>query len=279
MRRVGAAPAGQDQVESFLEVGRRARNRLDELKPAGWSWEGKRVLDFGCGAGRTLRHFLPDAGQMEIHGCDIDERSIRWLDENLAPLQVFPVGNEPPLPRPDGSFDAIWAVSVFTHIDPNWAEWLLELRRLLSDDGWLLVTFLGDGMLDLWDEVSEGEPWNPDRIGRAVFRPFAPWRVGGPIVFQSEWWIRSHWGRAFTIERLESSGFRGEGQGQGYAVLRKAPGECTPDDLRRPEPGEAREAVAATAEEERRRRELERIVRSRSWRVTEPLRRIRTRAS
>jgi SAM-dependent methyltransferase len=209
--RVGRAPAGVDRVEHHLAVGRRVRHRLDELKPEDWSWHRTRVLDFGCGAGRTLRHFLPDAGDIELHGCDIDRASIRWLDENLSPpLNVFEVGAEPRLPQPDRFFDAIWALSVFTHIDRDWASWLLELRRVLADDGWLLVTFLNEGMLDLWHDVSGGEPWDPDRVGRAVFRPHTPWDEGGPTVFMSEWWLRARLGRAFTIERLQPQGFAGQ---------------------------------------------------------------------
>lgn len=139
MHRVGRAPAGTDPADHFLEVGRLTRRRLDEVKPDGWSWDGRRVLDFGCGAGRTLRHFLPESDCAHVSGCDIDRRSVAWLKQHLSPpFDVFLVGDEPRLPQPDGHFDAIWGISVFSHVDSRWAEWLLELRRVLADDGWLL---------------------------------------------------------------------------------------------------------------------------------------------
>ncbi len=46
----------------------------------------------------------------------------------------------------DGSFDLIWAVSVFTHLAETWSAWLLELHRVLKPGGILLATFMGEGM-------------------------------------------------------------------------------------------------------------------------------------
>ena len=244
--RAGARPPGADPGRHYEEQGVHHRRRIEELLGADWTWQGKRVLDFGCGAGRTLRHLLDVAARdTEVWGCDIAEASVEWLRGQLCPpLHVFLSSDDPPLPRPDRYFDVIWALSVFTHIHRNWAEWLLELHRVLADDGRLLLTFLNEGMLPLWDEVTGGAPWEPDRLGIAPFRTRAPWEQGGPIVFLSEWWIRAHWGRAFEIERLSTHGF-GPG-GQGYAVLRKRPARLSSRDLRRAEPGEARERAAAS---------------------------------
>ena len=44
-----------------------------------------RVLDFGCGAGRTLRHFLAEADSAEIWGVDIDAESVAWLQAYAVP--------------------------------------------------------------------------------------------------------------------------------------------------------------------------------------------------
>ncbi len=48
-----------------------------------WAWSGKRVLDFGCGAGRTLRHFVEEAQVAEFSGCDIHGGSVDWINANL----------------------------------------------------------------------------------------------------------------------------------------------------------------------------------------------------
>ena len=47
-------------VEEFEGPGRASYEGVLATLPAGFSLEGKRILDFGCGAGRVLRHFIAD---------------------------------------------------------------------------------------------------------------------------------------------------------------------------------------------------------------------------
>lgn len=87
--RVGPVYEG-DAYAGYLTQGRSARELIDDLLPDDWSFEGKRVLDFGCGAGRTLRHFLDRAESAEFWGCDVHAESIDWLQGNLCPpLRCF----------------------------------------------------------------------------------------------------------------------------------------------------------------------------------------------
>jgi SAM-dependent methyltransferase len=173
-----------DVAGVYQAIGRHSRARLERLLPADWSWEGKRVLDFGCGAGRTLRHFLEEAEHAEFCGCDIDGPSIDWLTEHLAPpLHVFRSGELPNLPQPDGYFDLVYAFSVFTHLSDEWAGWLLELHRVLKPDGLLFATFLTEPH---WQTYEQGA-WDEDRVGMNVIKKWNPWDTGGPLVFHSEW--------------------------------------------------------------------------------------------
>jgi SAM-dependent methyltransferase len=224
--------------------------------PEDWTFDGKRVLDFGCGAGRTLRHFLDEAQVGEFYGCDIDEPSIAWLDSNLSPpFNVFVNAEEPPLPLERSSFDLIWAISVFTHITDHWAAWLLELHRLLRNDGLLFATILGPGVAEEWGKVppdpraERGEPVPEEahRIGMNVIHYGQSWDHGGPAVFHSRWWIEEHWGRAFDIVTLSEQSFAGGPQnprGQGRVVLRKRPVEITAEELERIDPADGREVAA-----------------------------------
>ncbi len=140
---------------------------------------GKRILDFGCGAGRTLRHFVPEAERGEVWGADIDRASIEWLQENLCPpLNAVQCDVDPPLPFEDGAFDFAWAISVFTHLSGDSADWLLELHRVLGPGGLLMASYMGE-----WNsERIAREPWDEDRVGMNVLRHDWPWSIGGPMI-------------------------------------------------------------------------------------------------
>jgi len=116
-----------DPLAAYEELGAQTKQALLDRLPDGWSFEGKRVLDFGSGAGRTLRHFLAEAESAELWGADIDAPSIDWMHENLCPpLHAWRCGPAPPLGLELGSFDLAWAISVFTHLTDTSVPWLLE---------------------------------------------------------------------------------------------------------------------------------------------------------
>jgi SAM-dependent methyltransferase len=234
--RVGCVDS-DDAMEIFVRLGLDIRNQILETVPAGWSWEGKRVLDFGCGCGRLLRHFAAnEATVAEIHGVDIDGEAVDWVRQYLCPpiASASQTGHEPPLPFPDSHFDLVLATSVFTHITDQWSAWLLEMQRILKPDGLLISTFLGPGT----SEQVFGEKWDDDSIG---MNPLGFW--GEPFVFHSEWWLRAHWGRLFEILELHQSGFGAPSNrdiGHGYMLLRPRDVSLTIDDLERDEPDEPR---------------------------------------
>jgi hypothetical protein len=140
----------------------------------------------------------------------------------------------PPLPHEDGAFGEIEARSAFTRLTGNWAEWLLELRRLLADGGRVVV---GLAPRERFEELT-GAGWDDDRLGMTILSA-----LDGPgrrIVFHSEWWLRAHWGRAFEVVSING--------GANRRIVLTAPGRhVTPEDLRRPVPGDERELAAAQA--------------------------------
>ena len=220
--RVSSLPEGTNALDHFEWLGLMTRQSIDAALPDDYSYEGKRLLDFGCGAGRTLRHFLDVAENAEVRGTDIDVSSIDWLQENLCPpLHAEVCDEDPPLDYESESFDLVWAVSVFTHLAENSAEWMLELHRILKDDGILIASFMGR----LNHEPLTGEPWDEDRIGMKVIGHDNPWDQGGPSVFMSDWWVREHWGRLFEVEII---GPGVETLNQSWAVMRKKPVSLTP---------------------------------------------------
>jgi SAM-dependent methyltransferase len=270
--RVCSLDGSDEPYVIYDQHGHEARRALLDLLPEDWSFGGRRVLDFGCGAGRTLRHFLEEAEQGELWGADIDSPSIEWLEENLCPpLRVRQSRDAPPLGFESASFDLIWALSVFTHLTDSSIPWLLELHRLLKPGGLLIATYMGR-----WtSEELIGEPWDEDRVGMNVLRHDQDWDLGGPMVLMSDWWVRAHWGRAFDILRVEPMI-----HGQSWALMRKREVELTVADIERPEENEPREFTALRHNLTQVRRdqaaevdELRRFYEtSRSWQLTAPLR-------
>jgi SAM-dependent methyltransferase len=283
-----------DPVGVYENSGRMHRQMLDDILPDDWSWEGKRVLDFGCGVGRVLRQFLPEAGEAEFYGCDLDAPSVEWLQENFSPpFRIFESSETAGLPQEDGFFDLIYAFSVYTHFTDNWAEWLLEHHRVLADGGILFATFLGEGML----EPLTGEKWDEDRIGMNPLLHGYSWDKGGPLAFNSPWWIEAHWGRGFDLVRLIPRVEEGTAS-HGVIVARKKPAQLSVEDLKALEPDEPREISALLhhveqlseecrqvriahdareADVDQLNRAIADIEASASWRLTAPLRRAKDR--
>jgi SAM-dependent methyltransferase len=274
-----------DPFRAYEEIGAQTARALLRLLPDDWAFEGKRLLDFGSGAGRTLRHFLSEAETAEFWGTDIDRPSIEWLEENLCPpLHAWHCEAYPPLGLEHGSFDLAWAVSVFTHLTDNSIPWLLELHRLLKPGGLLIATYMGR-----WQsENFVGEAWDEDRIGMNALHHDRDWDLGGPLVLMSDWWVRAHWGRAFEILEVVP-----EIHNMSWALMRKREVEITTADLEEPadDPREFTSLrhnlrqiqrdvfeLAVKLEQERslRQQEVEELRRSYeesfSWRITRPLR-------
>jgi SAM-dependent methyltransferase len=277
VRRVGWDLHSRDPGEVYLARGSEQWALVKSLLPEGFELRGRRVLDFGSGAGRIVRHALAEVPQADYWACDIDERSVAWMAANLAPpLHPFRVAAWPPAAQPGGHFGLIFSFSVFTHLLDEWSAWLLELHRMLADDGIAVITVFGPG-IDAHGDL----PIHEEQTGMNFLYPGANWDEGGPLIVHSEWWLRAHWGRAFEILELRAGTPTGPPPlyGQGAVVMRKRPGTFTVEELERWEPDEQREVAALRhnvtslrGEGEELRAAIRIYESSRSWRLTKPLR-------
>jgi SAM-dependent methyltransferase len=229
-----------DPLEAYEREGRDVSARIRVLLGPDWAFENRRVLDFGCGSARVLRHFHAEARTAEFWGCDIDGPSIDWLRSELSPpFHGFQSSEEPPLPFADGYLDLVWAASVFTHIE-RWAPWLAELHRVLAPGGLLVASYLGEGM---WEALVR-EPYREDEVGMTVLHH---WRGPDADVLHSEWWLRAHWGRAFEVVEVARPPRRPDGSSavaHSWIALRKREVEVSEADLERCDPAEPRELAA-----------------------------------
>ena len=134
---------GDANWKSFLSSGERlialfteilARNKID-------IGQVKRVLDFGCGCGRLIRH-LPRRTKAKLAGCDYNDKLVSWCSGNLSIAEFKTNQLTPPCDYPDGAFDLIYLYSVFTHLDQDTqGKWLQEFNRMLAPGGHIVLTF------------------------------------------------------------------------------------------------------------------------------------------
>ena len=108
--------------------------------------EDKRILDWGCGPGRIIRH-LPNLtdSHCEYFGTDYNAKSIDWCSKNLPDIKFNKNSLTASLPYDDNFFDVIYGISIFTHLSEKLHyDWYNELYRVLKPDGIMFLTTQGD---------------------------------------------------------------------------------------------------------------------------------------
>ncbi|MCE7798413.1 methyltransferase domain-containing protein [Sphingobium sufflavum] len=117
-----------------------------------------RVLEWGCGPGRLIRHMPGLLADRSAHvvGTDYNPATIDWCREHLPGIDFALNGLAPPLPFPDNSFDATYNFSVFTHLSEDMhAAWTQELHRVLKPGGLMIATTHGEHCRYLLTQKSE----------------------------------------------------------------------------------------------------------------------------
>ena len=131
-----------DTKSSFFNIGRACAEQIVEaLKKTGVEIDSfDAILDFGCGCGRTIRHFQT-LEKPTLYGTDYNPKLIDWCSRNL-PFGRFGVNQlHPPLVYPAEAFDLVYAFSVFTHLPESLQfSWMGELSRVLRPAGYLAIS-------------------------------------------------------------------------------------------------------------------------------------------
>jgi SAM-dependent methyltransferase len=185
----------------------------------------KSVLEFGCGSGRVIRHFRY-IDSLRLAGTDANSKPVEWDRKNLPGIEFNHNALEPPLAYPDGSFDLIYALSVFTHIPLEWQRpWLDELRRVLRPGGYLLCTVHGDNFIN--SQLDDQDRAALKRDGKFTLdakNPRASYSsqvLGSWDVFQSRDQVREVFSTGFELLCYTS---QLAAAGQDTLVLRKSAG-------------------------------------------------------
>ncbi len=107
--------------------------------------ENRKILDWGCGPGRLIRHLPQYTGEgCEFYATDYNRKSIAWCKKHLPGIHFHVNSTEASLPYPDHFFDIIYGYSVLTHLSgEKQNQWYTELLRILKPGGILFVTTQG----------------------------------------------------------------------------------------------------------------------------------------
>jgi ubiquinone/menaquinone biosynthesis C-methylase UbiE len=98
------------------------------------------TLDFGCGCGRVAIPMYYEHGLL-THACDIDESAISYLRKVLPQVDTLTSSFEPSLPYKDNTFDVVYSISIWTHLNEEYQlAWLREMQRILKPGGIFLPT-------------------------------------------------------------------------------------------------------------------------------------------
>ena len=159
--------------------------------------EHAKVLDFGCGCGRVLRHVAGKHPGWALFGSDIDGETIGWCRDHIAQTAEFSQNPEwPPSAYPDDFFDLVYSISIFTHLPEDMqAAWLEELKRITKPSGILLLSIHNINL------APEGLRENEDFL----------YCGGGPTdglpefyqtTFHPHSYVRKFWNRYLQIESI-----------------------------------------------------------------------------
>lgn len=214
------ARTGAPGIREFAEGGAAAAEELIACLPAPPA-AFRTILDFGCGSARVLPHIAARVPGAACSGCDVDAEAIAWAQRRHPALRLVVSRAEPPLPFDDGSFELVYSISVFSHLDEPLADrWLAELCRVLRPGGVALLSVHGTHAFEqfrlgrvrtAWcpSEAFDREPLAPDAF---VYVPYARsiWnRADLPgvsesygLAFHGEQHTAERWSAHLDVERV-----------------------------------------------------------------------------
>lgn len=145
----------QFSLNNYFENGQLGARVIREiLARHGYSIEGfNAILDFGCGAGRILRHWY-QLDAVRRCGTDYNPYLVEWCRQAYPFAEIARNESNAALPYEDGSFDFIYTISVFTHLVIEQQQPLMrDLIRILKPGGVLYLTVHGESYKNTLDEA------------------------------------------------------------------------------------------------------------------------------
>ena len=248
---------GAVYVKGLLEE-HPTRNLLQQGGKAGHK---RSLLEFAAGYGRVTRHFRTALPDMEVVACDIHPQAVQFLKSlgvdavtsTHGPAE-FDLGRQ---------FDVIYAFSFFTHMPrATWTPWLEALGRHLTPSGLLIFTTHGrpiQGAMGVSTLESDG----------FFFHPVSEQKDLDVAEYGNTVTLFDYVHRQAAKTKLRVLQFRESGAGQQdlYIMQRDLDASALAASVasRPGSPEQPDEAALLRAE-------IDALYKSRSWRVTSPLR-------
>jgi SAM-dependent methyltransferase len=211
--------AATPDVEWFLKTGEATASAFrDALSSIGRPIESfAAVLDFGCGCGRVLRQWRGVAGPA-FFGTDYNPRLVQWCQRSVHNACVSKNELTPPLTYDAGTFDLVYAVSVFTHLPEAMQNvWLVEIQRIMRPGGILLATLSGEG------DLIRTTPAEQDRFRKGelvvIDGGYAGTNMCGAYHPQS--YVRRAWSQYFKVLSFIPEGAKGSPHQDLYVLERQ----------------------------------------------------------
>lgn len=196
--------------------------------------DGQAILDFGCSSARVARVLAAAYPAAKLYGCDPNGPAIEWAQQNLPNIEFARSQNDPPLAWGDGTFDAAYGISIWSHYNEGLAlKWYDEMHRVIKPGGHLISTTHGFQSIAFYGGIGLRSADQLTEIKRALYDRgywYAP-EFGS----KGDWGVvNSDWGTSFVsqewlLDRLapkwqvvEYATARNEGNQDVYVLRRSA---------------------------------------------------------
>ncbi len=128
-----------------------------------------RICEWGCGPARLLRHFPSLLSELHpsLYGADYNRQTIAWCQRYIRGIDFRSNRLMPPTDYPDAFFDAVYCISVFTHLSAEAQDaWLQECLRIIKPGGVFLLSVHGDACSGNLSEQEKREYAGSGRVIR-----------------------------------------------------------------------------------------------------------------
>jgi hypothetical protein len=216
---------GSTERETFLHVGRSVTDLLKQeltILP-----EARTVLDFGVGLSRVLWPMMQEFPDAEFVGFDVDPMMLLHSERLGSVSEARTLHSTQPLA--DGSIDATYVISVFTHLMETTDFWLGEIHRLLSDRGQAFLTYHDETLYD--ELIANGTIPRAFPAGcrdRLLVGTGPEGSTRLAVFYETPYWEECL-ERYFVIEKTVPRGLHGN---QSFSVVRKRDVTVNHDRLR-----------------------------------------------